>query len=173
MNAIHNILDFEEEKEVKSETSFSKPKPSVCPICSHRCESKKSLERHHSDVHKKQSYKCTRCGLRGARFRTMLKHYRSFHDKEVDSKTGYEESVTDFEFSWWICTFNFFIWSNKFMLYTEARNEWQLYLWRHNPLSDTRHVLTGVACHACHSRHVSRGSRAIWSILALLGGGGI
>ena len=99
MNAIHNILDFEEEKEVKSETSFSKPKPSVCPICSHRCESKKSLERHHSDVHKKQSYKCTRCGLRGARFRTMLKHYRSFHDKEVDSKTVYEESVTDFEFS--------------------------------------------------------------------------
>ena len=58
MKAIHNILDFEEEEEEE------KPKDttSECPICFETLPSKTAVKRHHSKVHKVQTFKCGKCG---------------------------------------------------------------------------------------------------------------
>ena len=95
MKAIHNVMDFEEEKREEPqrlEKRFKK-KPTVCPICSHKSESMNDHGKHISDVHKGQTFKCARCGSRAARFKTILKHYQSFHDQEINSKLVYDESA--------------------------------------------------------------------------------
>ena len=91
MKAIHNILDFEEEEK----PGTNKCKPSVCPICSHRSKSKAALERHKVEVHSKQTFRCPKCGHRFIKFKFIFKHYQILHDKDVDSKTVYDECLIE------------------------------------------------------------------------------
>ena len=97
MKAIHNMLDFEEEgPQISQKRPMTHPankKPSECPICLHKSESKTANERHHSEVHKGQTFKCARCGSRASRFKAILRHYQSYHDKEINTRTVYDESA--------------------------------------------------------------------------------
>ena len=97
MKAIHNVMDFEEEEREEPQRfkkrNEKKKKPTVCPICSHKSDSMTDHGKHISDVHKGQAFKCARCGSRAARFKTILKHYQSFHDTEITSKLVYDESA--------------------------------------------------------------------------------
>ena len=90
MKAIHKILDFEEEKE---ETQAQVKATIDCPICSETFESKSSLGRHRSNVHKGQTFVCRTCGRRFNGFKHLLKHYPRLHDKIVDAKTAYTECL--------------------------------------------------------------------------------
>ena len=97
MKAIHNMLAFEEEEPQISQNKHIShhpaKKPSECPICLHVSDSKIALSKHHSEVHKGQTFKCARCGSRASRFKTILNHYQTYHDKEISTKTLYDESA--------------------------------------------------------------------------------
>ena len=98
MKAIHKVLDFDEGEEEIAEKfnknqATNKAKPTECPLCSDKFESKKALDRHRSKEHKDQSFKCGRCGKRFQCFKFLPHHYHKFHDKNIDSKTIYDESL--------------------------------------------------------------------------------
>ena len=93
MKAIHKVLDFDEGEEENKNQAKTKAKPTECPLCSDKFESKSALDRHHSKEHKDQNFICGRCGKRFQLFKYLTHHYHKFHDKDIDSKTIYDESL--------------------------------------------------------------------------------